>query len=68
MSDPRPTARPGRAWQRTSPGPLADTPVVPASQRQQPPLQEVIHGLDARELEGETVFDQLFGSTPPPRR
>lgn len=28
----------------------------------QPPLREVLQGLDARELEGETVFDQLFGS------
>jgi hypothetical protein len=42
--------------------------VVPASQRPQPPLQEVINGLDARELEGETVFDQLFGPTPPAKR
>jgi hypothetical protein len=42
--------------------------VVPASHRQQPPLQEVIRGLDARELQGETVFDQLFGETPPPKR
>ena len=68
MSDPRPTARPGRAWQRTSPSPLPDTPVVPTSQRQQPPLQEVINGLDARELEGETVFDQLFGPPTPAKR
>ncbi|OGA99419.1 MAG: hypothetical protein A3E25_17815 [Burkholderiales bacterium RIFCSPHIGHO2_12_FULL_69_20] len=68
MSDPRPPSRPGRSWQRTRPSPLPDTPVVPASQRQQPPLQEVINGLDARELEGETVFDQLFGPTPPAPR
>ena len=32
--------------------------------RVQPPLQEVLRGLDARELEGETVFDQLFGPQP----
>ena len=32
--------------------------------------KEVLKGLDARELEGETVFDQLFGnlSTAQPRR
>lgn len=68
MIDQRRTSNAGRAWQRTSPSPLAESPVVPASQRQQPPLQEVIRGLDARELEGETVFDQLFGSTPPAQR
>lgn len=68
MNDRRPTSKPGRAWQRTAPGPLPETPVVPASHRQQPPLQEVIRGLDARELQGETVFDQLFGETPPPKR
>jgi len=26
-------------------------------------LREVLKGLDARELEGQTVFDQLFGPT-----
>jgi len=31
------------------------------TRRVQPPLREVLKGLDARELEGETVFDQLFG-------
>jgi hypothetical protein len=68
MSDQRPTSRPARAWQTTRPSPLPETPVVPASRRQQPPLQEVIRGLDARELQGETVFDQLFGETPPTKR
>jgi hypothetical protein len=36
----------------------------------QPPLREVLKGLDARELEGETVFDQSFGAGPggAPRR
>jgi hypothetical protein len=51
----------GRAWQRTSPSPLPEV-----SSRQQPPLKEVMKGLDARELEGETVFDQLFGPPSPP--
>jgi hypothetical protein len=32
--------------------------------RPQPPLREVFKGLDVRELEGETVFDQLFGQPP----
>ncbi len=29
--------------------------------RRQPPLREVLKGLHVRELEGQTVFDQLFG-------
>lgn len=54
---PPPAPATGRAWQRTRPSPLPDE----VSARPQPPLKEVIKGLDARELEGETVFDQLFG-------
>ncbi len=58
-----------RAWQRTTPGalpPAAPAPAIAteAGPREQPPLQEVLRGLDARELEGETVFDQLFGPQP----
>lgn len=54
------------AWQHTVPGELPldglePGPVVRPLSRVQPPLQEVLQGLDARELEGETVFDQLFG-------
>lgn len=49
------------AWQDTQPGGLW---AEPAPVRRQPPLTEVLHGLDARELEGQTVFDQLFGTTP----
>jgi len=43
---------------------------APSPPRTQPPLREVLKGLDTRELEGETVFDQLFGhlGTPKPRR
>jgi hypothetical protein len=37
---------------------------APATTRLQPPLREVLKGLDARELEGQTVFDQLFGPQP----
>jgi hypothetical protein len=51
------------------PAPAADTrTIVPpvVSRRQQPPLKEVMQGLDARELEGETVFDQLFGPQTSP--
>lgn len=43
-------------WQDTRPSQL-DEPAP----RVQPPLKEVLQGLDARELEGQTVFDQLFG-------
>ena len=52
-------------WQDTLPGGLAAPPV---KVRPQPPLTEVLHGLDARELEGATVFDQFFGlPLPAPR-
>jgi hypothetical protein len=47
---------PGSAWQRQRAG---DPP--PAPQRPQPPLREVLKGLDVRELGGETVFDPLVG-------
>ena len=69
----RSTSRPpfpdSRAWQRTTPGGLPPAAPAPAiatqtGPREQPPLQEVLRGLDARELEGETVFDQLFGPQP----
>jgi hypothetical protein len=64
MSNTRTPADPSRAWQRTRPG---DLPPV-AAPRTQPPLKEVLKGLDSRELEGETVFDQLFGKPAQPRR
>jgi hypothetical protein len=75
MSTLRPIRPNDRAWQDTTPGdltPLPDVAMAPG-QRPQPPLREVLRGLDARELEGETVFDQLFGSdhqaeTRPTRR
>ncbi len=56
---------PGPDWQTTQSSPLTPTPP-----RVQPPLREVLKGLDARELEGETVFDQLFGPElkPPSNR
>lgn len=59
-----PLAQTSPAWQCTRPGDLPP----PAAPRAQPPLREVIKGLDARELEGPTVFDQLFGTTPEPGR
>lgn len=67
MRTTRPPLHDSRAWQDTTPGELA--PAIGAadfrpSTRVQPPLQEVLQGLDARELEGETVFDQLFGPRP----
>jgi hypothetical protein len=67
MRTTRPKLHDSRAWQDTTPGELAPA-IGPAdfmpSTRVQPPLQEVLQGLDARELEGETVFDQLFGPRP----
>jgi hypothetical protein len=57
------------AWQHTVPGDLPLDGLEPAAavrplSRMQPPLLEVLQGLDARELEGETVFDQWFGPRP----
>ena len=45
-----------RAWQPTQPGGLPEP-----TAREQPPLRELLQGLDVRELEGETLFDQHFG-------
>jgi hypothetical protein len=53
---------PGRPWQRSRPADLQ--PLATPRPRPQPPLREVFKGLDVRELEGETVFDQLFGQPP----
>lgn len=64
MSEQRPPHRDGRDWEPTSPLPMTILPEPPAAPRPQPPLTEVIQGLDSRELEGETVFDQLFGNQP----
>lgn len=67
MRTTRPPLHDSRAWQDTTPGelaPAAGTDAIRRSTRVQPPLQEVLQGLDARELEGETVFDQLFGPRP----
>ena len=50
---PSPTASP--EWPPHDAGALLPQP------RRQPPLREVLKGLHVRELEGETVFDQLFG-------
>lgn len=68
-ADPRAEAPP--EWQNTCPAPLDLAPAElppPArpTPRQQPPFKEVLQGLDSRELEGQTVFDQLFG--PPIKR
>jgi hypothetical protein len=52
-----PSAAAGREWQPTQAGALLPEP----PSRRQPPLREVLKGLDLRELEGQTVFDQLFG-------
>ena len=47
---------PDHTWQLTQPGGLPEP-----SAREQAPLKEVLKGLELRELEGETLFDQLFG-------
>ena len=56
---PDPTRASGDAWAQTCPSELT----APAPRRQ-PPLREVLQGLDSREQEGPTVFDQLFGTLP----
>ena len=61
---PQPSHRPTAAdepWPDTQPG---DWLAQAAATRCQPPLTEVLQGLDARELEGQTVFDQHFGNVP----
>ena len=61
---PHPTHRQTAAdepWPDTQPG---DWLAQAAATRCQPPLTEVLQGLDARELEGQTVFDQHFGNVP----
>ena len=60
MNHPPAPVDPGRPWQRTRAGDLPP----PSPQRPQPPLREVLKGLDVRELEGETVFDQFFDLPP----
>ncbi len=60
MQPPATPVDPGRARPPTRPGDLPQ----PAPSRPQPPLREVLKGLEVRELEGETVFDQLFGLPP----
>lgn len=62
MSAARPPAPTGPVWQTTQAGGLPMPSAAPTPPRVQPPLREVLKGLDTRELEGETVFDQLFGS------
>ena len=60
MTHPSAPHEPGRPWQPTRSGDLP----LPNAPRPQPPLREVLKGLDVRELEGETVFDQFFGLPP----
>lgn len=60
MNHPPTPTEPIGPWQRSR---LADLQPPPAP-RPQPPLREVLKGLEVRELEGETVFDQLFGQPP----
>ena len=61
MRLPRSPHPDGRVWQASQAGELPLAGAAPSPRRVQPPLREVLKGLDARELEGETVFDQLFG-------
>ena len=67
LPDPTRGQRPATAdWQETQPGELPAS--APVAARRHPPLTELLQGLDARELEGQTVFDQLFGQPPPAAR
>jgi len=61
-----PPSRPGAARNPAgAAGAAATAAATPLpGRRPQPPLQEVLKGLDSRELEGQTVFDQLFGPLP----
>ena len=61
MIKPRLASRESGHWLPTRPLPL---PTAPETAQNLPPLTEVLHGLDSRELEGDTLFDQLFGDPP----
>lgn len=65
MSDPRTpqSIEMHGAWETTSASALDLLPFI--RKRSHPPLREVLKGLDARELEGQTVFDHLFGDDEP---
>lgn len=63
MTLPRTTPTPAPGHDRPAP-----TPTPLQRPRVQPPLREALAGLDVRELEGQTVFDQLFGPEPAARR
>ena len=56
-----PAIDPDLVWENTRPGDLL--PPSPAT-RPQPALRVVMQGLEMRELEGQTVFDQLFELPP----
>ena len=60
MSDVPASADPGQPWQRNCSG----EGLSATTARPQPPLREVLKGLDVRELEGDTVFDQFFALLP----
>jgi hypothetical protein len=59
-------------WQDTTPMPLCEPWTVPAvtgqvrdpRRQHEPPFEQITQGLEMRELESQTVFDQLFGSLP----
>jgi hypothetical protein len=67
-------------WEDTAPMPRLDTlqtpadaavcavaPTATAQRRTEPGFTQVAQGLEIRELEGQTVFDQLFGNGAPTR-
>lgn len=58
-----PNRDPNRAWQRTVSGGLSS----PLTARSPVPPRQAIQGLDVRELESQTVFDQLFGASSTPK-
>ena len=46
-------------------GPAAAPPLPGTPPKAEPPFTRVTRGLEMRELEGQTVFDQFFGADPP---
>ena len=57
-------------WEETTPMPRLDVPVAAngnpddRAARGEPPFRRVGQGLEVRELDSQTVFDQLFGAAP----
>ena len=67
MNHTRPISTPSThpRWEETTPMPRLEPLAASAAagpQIQASRLQQQVQGLEVRELEGQTIFDQLFGS------